>query len=204
MTNTRFVALSLATVLTPASNKGTLPAMSHIAGMAMLIAERNDDCNWRFTLESYAIAAGMGEDSLLVWAIGAMPDHGTVLGWKLADGILPPLLDAAADGDPEIGRAFLDRLMKLVTGLSVDLAIPHGGAGAAEFDTVAAARGIMAETMAKAGVESAWATGDTNRLRHHVEAEAIAIWQLWLLEGNGRAAPASEAFDGWLKGRTAL
>lgn len=204
MTNTRFVALSLATVSMPTSEQRTLPAMTHITGMAMLIAERDADHNWRFTLESNAIAAGTGEDALLAWAMGVMPDGGTLLGWELADDILPPLLDAAADGDPEIGRAFLDRFMKLVTGLSIDLAIPHGGAGAPPFDTVAAACGIVTDPITCEAIESAWATGDTIRLRDHVAAEAIAIWQLWLREGNGLAAAASAAFDRWLSDRATV
>jgi hypothetical protein len=47
-------------------------------------------------------------------------------------------------------------------------------------------------------VESAWAIGDRDRLRAHVEDQAFAVWRLWLAEANGAAAPASHAFDCWL------
>ena len=175
MTNTRFVALSIATVTSPAASNGSLSSMSHLAGIGLLIAERDSDHCWHFDLESC---------------------------WRRADSVLPPLLDAAGEGDAEIGLAFLDRLAKLVTGLSVDLAVPHGGAGAPAFNDIAAIRGIAVGTMTAAAIESVWSFGETVGVREHVEADALALWQLWLLEGNGRAAAASEAFAAWLNQRS--
>ncbi|MGI4733027.1 MAG: hypothetical protein ACRYFW_14965 [Janthinobacterium lividum] len=194
--------MSIATVISPAATSGSLPSMSHLAGIGMLIAERDGDNRWLFDVRSHAIGAGDGEDALLVWATHAMLADGIVLGWRLADEVLPPLLDAAGQGDAEIGRAFLDRLATLVTGLSVDLAVPHGGAGAPAFGDIAAARGITGGTMTAAAIESVWSFGESTGVREHVEADALALWQLWLLEGNGRAAAASEAFTAWLGQRS--
>ena len=199
MSTTRFVALSLATLTSAAAISGDLPAMSHLAGIGLFVAERDGDGRWRFDLTSHAIGAGDGEYVLLAWATKLFPTAGTLLGWQLADAVLPPLLDAAAQGDAEIGRAFLERLAKLVTGVSVDLAVPHGGAGAPPLAAVAAVRGIAAGTLTAPDLESVWSFGDTQAVHEHVEADALALWRLWLLEGNGRAAAAAEAFAAWLE-----
>ena len=191
------ISLAVATVDIPAGEANP-PTMSHLAAIAMLIAERDTHDEWHFTLERQAICAGDSEDLLLVWATHAMPDSGIVLGWHLADTILPPLLDAGTAGNPEIGRAFLDRLTKLVTAPSVDLAIPHGGSCAPSFDTVVAVHGMACPAMTAGEIESAWAFGQVDRLRDHVEAQAIATWRLWLAESNGTAAAASAAFAAWL------
>lgn len=199
MTPARFVALSVATLTSPAATSGSLPAMSHLAGIGMLVAERDEDHQWRFDLTSHAIGAGDGEDALLAWAGAALPAGGLMLGWQLADAVLPPLLDAAGQGDAEIGRAFLERFARLVTGLSIDLAVPHGGAGAPPLGTVVAKHGIAAGRMTAAAIESVWSFGETTGVREHVEADALALWQLWLLESNGRAAVAGTAFAAWLE-----
>lgn len=108
-----------------------------------------------FSLKRHAIPAGGGADALLLWAMTAMPAAGVVLGWQLADRIVAPLLDAGTVGDPEIGLAFLDRLTKLVTAPSVDLAVPHGGAGALPLAEVVTLHKISAPAFDPAAVASA-------------------------------------------------
>lgn len=110
-----FVTLAIANVDVDANRHGTHCAMSHLAAIAVLIAERDAECVWSFALKSRAIAAGNGEDALLLWALNALPPTGIVLGWQLVDRVVAPLLDAGTSGDPEVGRAFLDRLTRLVT-----------------------------------------------------------------------------------------
>lgn len=202
MTKTcRFVTLAVATVDAPPARVCTFPPMSHLAGLAMLIAERDGEGAWTFLLERHAIAAGDGEDALLKWATHVMPTAGTVLGWQLADRIVAPLLDAGTIGDPEIGRAFLDRLMTLVTIPSIDLAVHHGGAGAPDLASVCAEQGIVLTPLSAGEIESAWAFGDPPSLNAHVAREAIAVWQLWLAESSGKAVAASKAFASWLAAR---
>jgi hypothetical protein len=191
-----FVSLAIASIDVPASEQGALPATSHLAAIAMFIAERDRDGAWSFFREQHAIAAGESEDVLLAWATQTLPNSGVVLGWQLAEAIVPPLLDAG--GDPEIGRAFLDRLMKLVTAPSIDLAIPHGGAGAPLLAGIAGEHGISAPAATAADVESAWAFGNVQWLRDHVAARAIATWRLRLAEANGTAGAASAAFADWI------
>ena len=194
----RFVTLAVASVPIPADRTGKLSAGTHLVAVAMLIAERSRDGDWRFSIRSAAIGAGNSEDVLLRWATVALPGRAIVIGCQLADEIIAPLLDASASGDPETGRAFLDRLTGLTTALSVDLAISHGGVAATSFDEVASRHGIATGGDAHTDVESAWAFGNTDWLREHIETQAIACWQLWLAEANGLAESARDAFEQWL------
>lgn len=195
----RFITLAVIHVETPASVQGSLPAMSHLAAIGMLIADRGTDGQWRFSLVSHAAQAGEGEDALLSWATRMMPPSGIVIGWQLAERIVPPLLDAGASGDPDIDRAFLDRFMQLVTAPSVDLAIPHGGAGAPSLAEVAARNGIELPDLTAGHIEAAWAFGNRVLLEAQVEAMAVATWRLWLTEANGSGEFAAAAFEQWLQ-----
>lgn len=201
MTNTcSFITLAVASIRIAANQCGKHAAMSHLAAMAVLIAGRDSDGTWTFNLKRHAVAAGDREDSLLLWALNALPTSGIVLGWQLADRAVAPLLDAATTGDPELGRAFLDRLTRLVTAPCVDLAVHHGGVGAPPLAEIAAGHGIAAPVADPAAVESAWGFGERAWLRDHVEAEAVAVWRLWLAESNGTAGEANAAFDAWRSG----
>jgi len=193
----RFISLAVASVALPPGREGTLPAATQLAAIAMLIAERDTSGAWDFTLEHRAVAAGDGEDRLLAWAVTVMPEDGIVLGWQLAERIVPPLLEAATAGDPEIGRAFLQRLTRLVTAPSVDLAARHGGVGAPPLEAIAATQDIELQPVSAAEIQTAWSFGDRRLLRRHVAAEAAAVWRLWLAEANGAAPDASAAFDAW-------
>lgn len=192
----RFVSLAVVAVDVPLSRTPP-PGMSHLAAIGMLIAQCNADGDWRFSLRSNAVGAGEGEDGLIAWMSNAMPKEGMVIGWQLAERIVPPLLDAGASGDPEIGRAFLDRLSHLVTMPCVDLAVHHGGAGARPLATIAERHGIAVPDLTPQDIESAWAFGNRPLLSSHVEALAIASWRLWLAEANGTAGAVTGAFEQW-------
>lgn len=194
----RFVSIAITTVDTPASTQGTLPAMTHVVAIGMLIAEHDAEDRWDFTLRHHAIGAGDSEDLLLAWAARVMPDTAIVIGWQLAEAIVMPLIEAGKDAEPEIARSFLDRLTTLVTTPSIDLAIPHGGAGASLLADVAAARGINVASLSDTEAESAWAFGNVDPLRADVAQRAIAAWRLWLAEANGAGAEALAAFEAWI------
>ena len=193
----RFVSLAIAAVDVPVSRTPP-PAMSHLAAIGMLIAQRDANGDWRFSLRSHAIGAGQSEDVLIAWASEAMPPVGIVIGWQLGQRIVPPLLDAGVSGDPETGRTFLDRLSQLVTMPSVDLAVHHGGAGADPMIAVAERHGIVVPDLTVLDIESAWAFGNRSLLTSYVEELAIASWRLWLAEANGAAGTVTAAFEQWI------
>ena len=196
--NCRFVSIAVAAVEIPEPHDRALIGPMHLAAMALLIAERDAERQWRFTLEHQAIAAGESEKLLLSWASQTMPESGIVLGWQLRDSIVQPLLDAASAGEPEVACAFLASLKRLLTASSIDLAVHHGGAGAPSLADIAIKHGIATSALDVADVESAWAFGERQRLRAHVAAHAITTWRLWLAELNGGAEAPTAAFDAWL------
>lgn len=195
----RFVSLAITTVETPAATSGTTPPMTHVAAIGMLIAERDAEARWQFSLRRHAIVAEESEALPLAWAARAMPATGIVIGWQLADAIVMPLLEAGRDTEPNIARAFLDRLTTLVTTPSVDLAAMHGGASARAFADVAARHDIIIAPLSAAEIGSAWAFGNVDALRADVAQRAIATWRLWLAESNGTGAAALTAFETWVR-----
>jgi len=199
--NTRFVTLALTSVTIPASTTGHYGETQQVVGVAMLIAEREAAAEpWAFELKWNVIPAGASEEVLLLWLTEALPEEGTLIGWQLGDDIVDPLLDAASDNDPEIAGGFLDRLMKLATGASVDLSVAHGGHNALSLQDVARKYAIRIEPLSSAEIESAWAVGDLNVLRDDVRARMIAAWQLWLAQSNGAADALNRSFTDWFAG----
>jgi hypothetical protein len=203
MTNTcnTFVSLAVITASTPPS-QNSIPAMRHLAAIALLVFERDADSGWHFSLDRRAIGSGTSVDILLRWATDVLPERGIVIGWQLTDQVVAPLLGAARESDPDIAAAFLARLMALVTAPNVDLALAHGGAAAPPLATILSAHGIDAGLATLAEIESGWALGQTGWLCRQAEAEAIAAWRLWLAEANGIARVPAAAFEHWLGQRS--
>jgi hypothetical protein len=193
-----FVTIAVDAIHVPASRDGASPGFYHLAALALLIARRDPEGTWSFSIQRRATAAGEREDMLLAWATRNIPAKGILLGWQLAEAVMPPLFEAAADSDPVIGHAFIERLTSLLGAPSVDLAVPHGGAGAPPIDVVAASRGLTMRSLAPDEAESAWTVGDRERLQRHAESQAITAWRLWLAEAGSSAEPARKAFDSWL------
>lgn len=196
-TNPSFITLALTSVTIPASKTGHYRETQQVVGIAMLIAERNADDTWCFELKWNVTPPGTKEEPLLLWLTRALPDSGILIGWQLGDQIVDPLLDAALDSDPDIARAFLDRLTKLATGASVDLAIAHGGENASSLREVAVQHGIDLTPLSKVQIESAWACSDLDALRDDVRARMVAAWQLWLAQSNGAADAVNRSFGAW-------
>lgn len=199
----RFVALVVTAVDIPSTLDSKFPATSHLAAIAMLIADREADGTWRFTVEGKACRAGDGEDGLMDWLARTMPTDAVMLGWQLAEAIIPPLIDAASSGDPDICCTFIESLVMLLAAPSIDVAVPYGGARAMPMAMVAASYGIPVLSMQADAIESAWAFGDVASLEAQAESHAIAVWRLWLAEADGKGSPAASAFFAWLDHREA-
>ena len=198
-TNSRFITLALTSVTIPASTTGHFGETQQIVGAAMLIAERPTDADhWAFQLKWNIIPAGSSEEVLLLWLTHALPENGTLIGWQLGDDVIDPLLDAASENNPEMARRFLNRLMKLATDASVDLAIAHGGENAPSLHDACRKHEIVINAVPATQIESAWALGDLDVLRDDVRARLVAAWQLWLAQSNGAADAVNRSFTAWL------
>jgi hypothetical protein len=197
MSNTaRFVTLTTAVVDTPATATGS-PALSRLLGLAMLIAEREENGSWSFTLHADVVEAGESASRLLEWAADRMPHPAVVIGWQLAEGVVAPLLDAAQHAEHVVGQYLIARLSRLLTGLSIDLAIVHGGASAPTFSIIAERARLEMMAMDDDALFTCWAFGTLDPVRDYLAAEAIALWRYWLREAGDDAAGADAATAAW-------
>lgn len=108
--------LSTLAVPIPASADGHTAADTLLADVGLVIATpANTGCSHR-ERHIGAVAAGTGEGVLLEWLLPLPPVSATLVGWRLADAILPSLLSAAADDAPQLGHAILKALARAVSG----------------------------------------------------------------------------------------
>lgn len=194
----RFVTLTTAVVATPATTNAA--ALTHLAGLALFIAQRDEQNRWTFAVHSDVAEAGHCEPQLLEWLADRLPPRATLIGWQIADRVLPPLLDAATHAPATIALHFTGRLARLATGISIDLAVDYGGAGAPSFHDVVAARGIDVTELDEETLFTSWAFGTLDGVSAALAKEAIALWRFWLASTGDAAAGAASATAQWLAG----
>ena len=140
---------------------------------------------------------GEGEAPLLAWAAETLPAEGRVVGWRLAEDVIPPLLRTAEDAEPELSHRFLQRLYGLLTTPSDDLALDDGGAAAPSLPQHLLAHQLMPETMGAADIQHAWTNARTAPVVAQLRAEAVALLHLWSMRSLDRA-PLRVAMGRWL------
>ena len=197
MHTARYVTLALSTVETPAT--ATTPVFTHIIGVAMFVAERDQQGDWSFML--HVGVADESEAQLLEWAADLMPYPAIAIGWQVGDHLVPVLIDAIQQAEPTVAHYVASRLARLFSAPSIDLAIDHGGAGAPPFAEIAAKVGLAVPVMDEEQRFNAWAFSSLDPLRDQLTAEAIALWRLWLHQ-SGEHPDAAIATADWLSSRT--
>ncbi|HEY0270047.1 MAG TPA: hypothetical protein VGC10_03555 [Sphingomonas sp.] len=197
MHTAHYVTLALSTVETPATT--TMPVFTHIIGVAMLVAERDQQGEWSFTL--HAGVADESEEKLLEWAADLMPHPAIAIGWQVGDHMVPVLIDAIRQAEPEVAHHVASRLARLFSAPSIDPAIDHGGAGASPFAEIAAKIGLTVPTMDEEQRFNAWAFSWLDPVRDQITQEAVALWQFWL-HRSGQHPDAAIATIDWLSGRS--
>jgi hypothetical protein len=196
MHTARYVTLALATVETPAT--ATMPLFTHIIGIAMLVAERDQKGVWSFIIHAGVVVES--EEKLLEWAADLMPHPAIAIGWQVGGHMVPVLLDAIQQAEPKVAHYVASRLARLFSAPSIDPAIDHGGAGAPPFAEVAAKVGLPVPAMDDEQRFNAWVFSWLEPVRDQVTAEAIALWQLWLHQ-SGEHPDAAIATTDWLSSR---
>jgi hypothetical protein len=200
MTQT-IVALATASYPIPSADDLGSPAARRLAGVGLLIA-RCDEHRWAFDLSAEGCACESAQKPLLEWALKAFPGEGRLVGWRLAEDVVPALLSAAKDAEPELARAFLQRLHGLLTALSDDLALDRGGAAAPPLHDHLRARGLITESIEPGPVEPPWANRRAAALLDQLRSDAVALMHLWLMT-QPDAGDARVAMGRWLAERRA-
>ena len=193
-----YIAVTAATVAMPVSIDGIHAASQHLVGLAMFIAERDRKGRWRFARRVHAIPAGESEGALLEWATARLPREAVLIGWNVDHRLVPTLLDAAATAPPTITERFIGRLLPLLSGGVVDIALGHGGAGAPTLAAVAADMAIYAPAWNVDAVAGAWAVGAIDQLRRDLADEALAIWRIFVRSAGVSGLGAEGATDAWV------
>lgn len=201
-TATRIVAIATATAPLPLQDGPPEQAVTFLAGIGFLSAERTRT-GWEFDLQVGLATADLGEAPLLRWATRALPEAGHVVGWQLADTSVAAMLAAAGTAEPEVATAFLGRLSRLTSGGSSDLAVDHGGAGAASFAEHASALDLPITPLTPGELFEAWHNGATAPVREMLKGELLALMHLALLANGPVHAAARIAFGRWLADRRA-
>lgn len=130
-----------------------------------------------------------------------MPEEGRIVGWRLDEDVISALLSAAKDAEPELSRAFLERLHGLARVPCDDLALEHGGAAAPALQDHLRAIGIGSGAIA-ANAEAAWTNRRTAPVLDQLRSNAVALMHLWLMKQPG-SDDARIAMGCWLADRRA-
>lgn len=201
-TNNTWVAMTAVTVPVhvPGSTDRRYPAERHLIGIGLFIAA-HEDGHWHFARRTPVIPAGEPEAAVLENIANRLPVHGTLIGWHVDHVLMPALLEAAATAPPVVAHHFLGRLHRLLRGGAVDLALGHGTEPLA---TIAADMAIRAPEWDADTVSGAWASGWTERLRHDLGDEALAIWRVFVRSAGLTGLDAEVATDAWVTQRRHL
>lgn len=182
------VAIAIATVSEPAPRDGRDP-VRHLVGVALLhVTEQAADISCQ--LSARVIPAGVGEAVLVDWLTERLPANAKVIGWHLADDIVPMLLGAADEASPDAARAFIDALALAVGHGAIDLAEDHGGVSAPPFQQVCAVANIVTAPIEPDALLAAWGLGRMEQVAEALGVNAVAAWRLAMV-----ATPTSAPSD---------
>lgn len=110
----------------------------HLAGIGLFHIVEQAPGEFDAVIAAQAAPAGsnLNDAALIRWLTDQLHEPATLVGWRLADGIVPALLAAATNGSPQEDRAFVDALALTVGAGAIDLADRFGGAAAPSFHVV--------------------------------------------------------------------
>ena len=198
-----YVALSIATVPVPGSSDGQHPAEQQLVAIGLMVSAVVDG-RWAFVRRAEAIGAGERDEHLLDWLAREMPSDGTVIGWQLDWHLMPVLIEAATSAGTSTAIACMAKIAKIMRAGTIDLALDHGGASAPPLVDVAADMAIAAALTTPEERMSAWAVGDTGRLRVDAADDALAAWRLFLRFAGTSGLNAEASTEEWIRRRKAV
>ena len=173
------VAITVATVTTPKPPSAGPGTYRFLAGAALFDVEQVAPDDFHYRLAVCTVPAGTSEAVLADWLTDHLPTDRRVIGWHLADTIVPALFEAADAVSPAAAGDLIDLLSKAITMDAEDLADRHGGMAAPAFREVCAQAGIPAWAMSDEETLGAWSIGRKIELVGMLATNAVAAWRLW-------------------------
>ena len=172
------IAITLSCLAThdPVSNR----RIPHLAGIGLFrLAEPSPgEIDFGIAVRAVPEASNANDALLLRWLADQLEDPATLVGWRLADSIVPALIAASTNASPREDRVFVDALARSVGIGAVDLADRFGGAAAPAFHAICAGGSIA--TIAPAA-EMLATTGEqrTLAITPMLAANVTATMRLW-------------------------
>ena len=171
------LAIAIATVKTPrpAEEGGS---DRHLIGAALLEVEERASGEFLHRHGACTIPPGASEALLIDWLNQRLPQERILIGWQLADEIVPAAIEASEAAAPEDARRFIEALAALVTADAVDLADGDPIAGRTFADMCAEAH-VPCWAISEDEVLAAWALGREVELTGLLTTNAVATWRGW-------------------------
>lgn len=191
-----WVAMSATRFAMPANVE---PAIHRLGGIGLFVAEHDASGRWRFTHHTSAIAAGSTIDALLEHVADRLPPKATLIGWNVDSALVPMLLAETSHVSPVVAHHFTARLYRLLTGGAVDMALCHGGMGAAPIAKVACQTAIEPSLPDAGEIADARVRDDLSQVRATLSDEALVLWRMFIRSAGKADIDADAATEAWLK-----
>lgn len=130
------IAITIARIRSADPRNGTVA--QHLAGIGLFHMVEQAPGEFDATIAVQAAPAGskLHDAALIRWLTDQLQEPATLVGWRLADGVVPALLAAVTNASPHEHRAFVDALALAVGTGAIDLADRFGGAAAPSLHAV--------------------------------------------------------------------
>lgn len=124
------IAITIARIRSADPHTGTIK--QHLAGIGLfhLVEQAPGEFDAVIAVQTSPAGSNQNDEALIRWLTDQLHEPATLVGWRLADTVVPGLLAASTNASPHEDRAFVDALALAVGTGAIDLADRFGGAAA--------------------------------------------------------------------------
>lgn len=172
------IAITIARIRSADSHARTIKQYLAGIGLFHIVEQAPGEFDAVIAVQASPTGSNLNDAALIRWLTDQLHEPATLVGWRLADGVVPALLAAATNASPQEDRAFVDALALAVGTGATDLADRFGGAAAPSFHVACKAGSIatvepVAEMLADQGLARDQA------ISAMLAANAAATLRLW-------------------------
>ncbi len=170
-------AISLATITTPWPDDRS-GRERHVLGAGIFHVREVAPDDFEYEIRTNVRDVWVEEMDLIRRLIDWVPADARMIGWRLAQDIVPAIFDVIDTAAPEEAHRLAERLTKAIRSGTTDLARDHAETGGASFEQVCAQHSIPVAEIPELLVKTAWTTGRTSPISLMMATNAIAAWRL--------------------------
>ncbi len=130
------IAITIARIRSADPRTGSIK--QYLAGISLfhIVEQAPGEFDAVIAVQAAPAGSKINDAALIRWLTDQLHEPATLVGWRLAEGVVPALLAAATNASPHEDRAFVDALALAVGTGAIDLADRFGGAAAPSFHAV--------------------------------------------------------------------